>query len=59
MTTARPVDAGAPCPGSELRLLRGLSPALFSLLNQASRVASSPSNIWTGWLGMIVDMACL
>jgi hypothetical protein len=27
--------------------------------NQDSRMFSSLSNIWTGWLGMIVEMACL
>ncbi len=27
--------------------------------NIGKRQASSPSNICTGWLGMIVEMACL
>jgi hypothetical protein len=58
MTSALPVP--------ELRLAgpRGASPwylasCALSLDNQDSRMFSSLSNIWTGWLGMIVEMACL
>ena len=60
-TTARPLDPPsglsgpstvAPVPG--LRL-----PAPLELNDQLSRVVSSPSNICTGWLGMMVEMACL
>ena len=37
----------------------GLPPCVVLSVNQASRPLSSPSNICTGWLGMMVEIACL
>jgi hypothetical protein len=58
ITTALPVSErlSSGARGSECR---GLFSCAALRTNQDSRPFSSLSNIWTGWLGMIVEMACL